>query len=241
MIGLPRSTFYYQPQGNAAKGQTDAAIRQRMEQLALEFPRYGYRRRTRRRFVRTTDSQHDWPLAPNLIKGVKPSRPNQIWVSDITYIGIKTGFAYLAAILDAYSRCVVGWALSLHIDADLVKTALQAAWNNREPEPGCIFHSDRGSQYAAADFTDLAKALGFQLSMSGKANPYDNPIAESFFKTLKVEEIYLNEVATIEELSVRLPEFIDVIYNTKRLHSALGYLPPVEFEALQKVATCSQV
>lgn len=261
MIDLPRSSYYYRPDVDEAKAREDADIRDRMEMLALEFPRYGYRRMThqlrregwqvnhkrvlrlmresdllvrhRRRFVRTTDSNHSLPVFPNLLADFKPTGLDQAWVSDITYIRIRTGFAFLATVLDSFSRKVVGWALSRSITAELVYAALEAAWSARRPVPGPIFHSDRGSQYCSAMVIALARdTYGMRISMSRKGNPYDNAIAESFFKTLKDEEIYLMDVPTYEELRRRLPEYIDRIYNTKRLHSALGYLPPVEFEAM---------
>jgi putative transposase len=157
---------------------------------------------------------------------------NQLWVSDITYLHVREGFAYLAVILAAFSRRVAGWALSRQIDSELTVAALRVAMQSRQPPTGCIHHSDRGVQYAAADYVELAKEDGLRLSMSRRANPYDNAKAESFFKTLKVEEIYLMDVVLTEELAERLLYYIDEIYNERRLHSSLGYLPPVEFEVL---------
>jgi putative transposase len=259
VIDLAPSTYYYRSRASEARAKENADLRDRLEQLALKFPRYGYRRMTaqlrregwqvnrkrvlrlmressllvrrRRRFVRTTDSNHKLPVFPNLLPEFRATGIDQVWVSDITYIRILTGFAFLATILDAYSRKVVGWALSKTIEAELVEAALRAAWESRRPAPGLIFHSDRGSQYCSEVVVDLAREYGMQISMSRKGNPYDNAIAESFFKTLKYEEIYLLEVPSYGELAERLPEFIDRIYNTERLHSALGYLPPAEFEA----------
>lgn len=260
MIELPTSTYYYRVRVNEARAKENADLRDRMEALALRFPRYGYRRMTaqlrregwqvnrkrilrlmresdllvrrRRRFVRTTDSNHNLPVFPNLLEDFRPTRLDQVWVSDITYIRILTGFAFLATILDAFSRKVVGWALSKGLGAELVRAALEAAWESRRPGRDLIFHSDRGSQYCSALVIELARdQYGMRISMSRKGNPYDNPIAESFFKTLKDEEIYLLDVLSYEELQGRLPEYIDGIYNTERLHSALGYLPPAEFEA----------
>ncbi len=259
-MALPRSTYYYRSQADQAKAEEDAEIRDRMERLALRFPGYGYRRfteqlrrdgfvvnhkrvlriaresellvRPRRRFVVTTNSSHGLPVFPNLLSETTPTGIDQVWVSDITYIRVRTGFAFLAAIIDAFSRKVVGWALSQKITADLVCAALESAWKARRPEPGLVFHSDRGSQYCSAEVVNLAtETYGMRISMSRRGNPYDNAIAESFFKTLKCEEIYLTDILTFEELGRRLPEYIDQIYNIERLHSALGYLSPAEFEA----------
>jgi putative transposase len=172
------------------------------------------------------------PVYPNLLREVGPSGIDQVWGSDITYIRILTGFAFLAVILDAYSRKVVGWALSRRITAELTCAALKEAWEARLPGPGLLFHSDRGSQYCSGEFIALARDdYGMRISMSRKGNSYDNAIAESFFKTLKDEEIYLMDIPGYEELKERSPDYIGEIYTTKRLHSALGYLPPAEFEA----------
>ena len=263
-MDIPRSTYYYKPRAGEAKRKEDADIRDRLEELALRSPRYGYRRmtaqlkreefrvnhkrvlrlmresdllcRTKRRFVRTTDSDHPYPVYPNVYEDTIITGVDQVWVADITYIRLLHEFVYLAVILDAYSRRVVGWALSHHIDAALTSAALEAAIAERNPPRGCIHHSDRGVQYAAKDYIEILEEYGFTISMSRKGNPYDNAQAESFMKTLKVEEVYVSEYRTFTEALERIGEFIELVYNRERLHSALGYVSPVEFEQEIKLA-----
>jgi putative transposase len=185
----------------------------------------------RRAFVRTTDSNHSLTVYPNLARGLVLSNINQLWVSDITYIRLRREFVYLAVVLDAYSRRCIGWALSRHIDTELALAALRMALRTRTVPAGLVHHSDRGVQYAAADYVALLHEHQIQISMSRTGNPYDNAKAERFMRTLKYEEVYLNDYDTLAEVLASVQHFIDAVYNRKRLHSAIGYLPPVEFEA----------
>lgn len=182
--------------------------------------------------VKTTDPNHSFRIAPNRIAGTEVTAVNQVWVADITYIRVKYGFVYLAAIMDLYSRLIVGWAISKRIDATLCRTALLAAISLRNPSPGLIHHSDRGIQYACDDYRATLEAHGMIQSMSAKGHCYDNAFMESFFKTLKTEEVYLTEYESSEDVEKNIPRFIDDVYNVKRRHSSLGYKSPAEYERL---------
>lgn len=260
MLNMARSSYYYKKPLDLQKEKEDADLRDKIESIVVEYERYGYRRVTaqlkrdgsevnhkrvqrimqqeglvcklKKRWVNTTDSNHPYPVAPNLVKEAKITGVNQAWVADITYIRIMTAFVYLAVILDLFSRKVVGWAISLRIDTELTRAALCMAIETRRPPKGCIHHSDRGVQYASHEYVDALNAAGLQISMSRKGNPYDNAWAESFMKTLKNEEVYLWDYKTLDDVKKRVPFFIEDVYNEKRLHSALGYCPPNEYEAL---------
>jgi len=184
----------------------------------------------RRRFVLTADSDHRFGVYPNLARQLVLTQLDQLWVADLTYIRLEVEFVYLAVILDAFSRRVVGWALDRTLEAALALSALRMALSRRQIKSGLVHHSDRGVQYACGDYTDLLKQHGIRISMSRCGNPYDNATAESFLKTLKYEEIYRSEYRDLSEARAQIHPFLENIYNRKRLHSALGYLPPVEFE-----------
>jgi putative transposase len=185
----------------------------------------------RRRFVITTDSAHRWRIYPNLAKHVVVSGMNQLWVSDITYVRLQRDFIYVAVILDVYSRRVVGWSISRHLDSGFAIAALQSALEQRLPAPGLIHHSDRGVQYASNDYVERLQAKGIIISMSRPGNPYDNAWAESFMKTLKVEEVDGRRYRDFDHAKSCIATFIEEIYNRQRLHSGLDYHSPMEFEA----------
>jgi putative transposase len=184
----------------------------------------------RRRFVVTTDSDHAWRIYPNLARYMKLSNMNQLWVADITYVRLQREFVYLAVILDVYSRRVVGWNLSRQLDSRLAMNALEMALKRRQPASGLVHHSDRGIQYACGEYVKRLEASGITISMSRPGNPWDNAWAESFMKTLKVEEVNGRHYRNFEDVASSIGTFIEEIYNQRRLHSALDYCSPGEFE-----------
>lgn len=260
-LEIKRRTYYYSLKGSCT-AQGDKPIRSSIHKIALEFSKYGYRRITaelhrrgqpinhkkvlrimreenilckpKKKFrITTTDSNHNYPVYPNLAKEIALTGINQLWVADITYVHLLHECVYLAVIIDVYSRKCIGWELSRRIDAELVLNALDMAIKSRVHMgiDGLIHHSDQGVQYACNEYVNRLNELGMRISMSRKGNPYDNAFAESFMKTLKAEEVYLKEYRTFDEAHSNIKRFIEVVYNNKRLHSSIGYLPPVEFEA----------
>lgn len=256
MTGLSRASYYRWLDPRPILVEME--LRDQMQRIALAFPAYGYRRITpelrrrgwrvnhkhvlrlmrqdnllclrRRRFVRTTDSRHALPVYPNLARQITPLTVNQLWVADLTYIRLRREFVYLAVLLDAFSRRVIGWALSRTLEAELTLAALRMALRQRQPAAGLVHHSDRGIQYACQAYTALLGQHGVRISMSRPGNPYDNAQAESFFKTLKYEQVYREDYRDFAHAYASIGDFLEVVYNQQRLHSALGYLPPAEFE-----------
>ena len=266
LVGAGRTWYYTRPSPDAVAAR-DTQLRDAIERLVLEFPGYGYRRVTAalqrdgwevnhkrvlrvmrreallcqldRRFVVTTDSAHALRTYPNLLTGAELAGPDQAWVADITYVRLPTAFAYLACVLDAWSRRCVGWELARSIDTELTLAALARAIAVRRPAPGLIHHSDRGVQYASAAYVARLTDAGARISMAAVGNPYENAKAERCFKTLKREEVYLNHYQTFHDAETNLQRFIEDVYNAKRLHSSLGYRPPIEFEAIHAATTGS--
>jgi putative transposase len=258
LAGVSRAGYYRVLREEHAE-EEDMEVRAAIQEIALgHHRRYGYRRIgaelrrkglqvnhkrvvrwmrednllaiRQRRFVITTDSQHDLEVYLNLAKRMKLTAVNQLWIADLTYIRLHGEFVYLAVILDAWSRRVVGWALERTLAARLAVTALERAIAARQPGPGLVHHSDRGIQYASHHYVTLLEKHAMTPSMSRPANPYDNAACESFMKTLKQEEIYCRDYRDLEDLGKHVEEFLDRYYNRQRLHSALGYRTPVEFE-----------
>src|SRR5271165_3672956 len=237
----------------------DMDLRDAIQKIAVEWPSYGRPRITaelrrrgwevnpkrvhrllrednllcvrKRKFVVTTDSNHGRKVYPNLARNLVLTGMDQLWRADITYIRLREEFVFLAVILDAFSRRVIGWALDRNMEDELTLTALRMALSRRSIQPGLVHHSDRGSQYASTDYTDLLKGHGIDISMSRKGNPWDNAACESFMKTLKYEEVLRNEYRDLAEARASIHRFLEKVYNQKRLHSALDYVPPAEFEA----------
>jgi len=263
--GVSRASFYRYEEGAAEQPDGDMDLRDAIQRIALEWPCYGRPRITaalrregwvvnpkkvyrllrednllcirKRKFVVTTDSNHNRRVYPNLAEQVTLSGINQLWVADITYIRLEAEFVYLAVVIDAYSRRVIGWALDRRVEDDLPLAALRQALELRRPPAGLVHHSDRGSQYASGDYTGLLKTHGCEISMSHKSSPWENASCESWMKTLKYEEVYRQEYRDLAEARASIARFIDEVYNQKRLHSALGYRPPVEFEQVQGVSS----
>ncbi len=255
---VSRSGFYRFQEGGPARPDPDMDLRDAIQRIALEWPSYGRPRITaelrrrgwtvnpkrvyrilrednllcvrKRKFVVTTDSNHGRRVYPNLARGMVVTDVDQLWVADITYIRLRDEFVFLAVILDACSRRVIGWALERTLEGDLTLATLRMALSQRTVQPGLVHHSDRGSQYASQDYTDLLKEHGIVISMSRKGNPWDNAACESFMKSLKYEEVLRTEYRDLAEARRSVVRFLEQVYNEKRLHSALDYCPPAEFE-----------
>jgi putative transposase len=255
---VSRSGYYRFDGDQEARPDPDMDLRDAIQRIALEWPSYGRPRITaelrrrgwavnpkrvyrilrednllcvrKRKFIVTTDSNHRRKIYPNLAGEMVVTDVDQLWVADITYIRLQDEFVFLAVILDACSRRVIGWALERTLEDELTLAALRMALSQRAIQPGLVHHSDRGSQYASKDYTDLLKANSIDISMSRKGNPWDNAACESFMKSLKYEEVFRNEYRDLNEARRSITRFLEQVYNEKRLHSALGYRPPAEYE-----------
>lgn len=266
--GVSRASFYRFQWDESPKADKDMDLRDALQRVALEWPCYGWRRvhaelsrrgwkvnhkRVKRimrednllrlrkhKFVVTTDSGHGRAVYPNLAKGLNLTGINQLWVADITYIRLESEFVYLAVVIDAYSRRVIGWELARTMEDDLTVTALRMALESRKPGTGLVHHSDRGSQYTSRDYTELLKSNGCRISMSRKGSPWENGFCESWMNTLKSEEVNQQEYEDFVEARASIERFIERVYNHKRLHSSLGYVPPVEFEQVLAAGSAAE-
>ncbi len=257
-VGLSRAGYYRRGKQEEQARKRDLGMRDRVQGVALTMPAYGYRRITaelqqqgwsvnrkrvlrlmrednllclrKRHWVRTTNSNHSLRVYENLAAGMEVRAPDQLWVADMTYIRLGSEFVYLAVVLDAWSRRVIGWNLDRHLRTELALSALEQALEQRKVKPGLVHHSDRGVQYASQAYTERLRAHQVRISMSRRGNPYDNAYAESFMKTLKQEEVERKEYVSFKEAQENIGQFVQEIYNGKRLHSALNYLSPLQFE-----------
>jgi putative transposase len=262
LAGVSRAGYYRRAEITAPK-ETEMTVRAAIQEVVFAHRRrYGYRRVTAdlrrrgmavnhkrvlrmmrednllairyRKYILTTKSQHDYPVHLNLAARMEITGVNQLWVADITYIHLRDEFVFLAVVIDRYSRKAIGWGLDRSLSAKVAIQALQQAIERRQPPPGVVHHSDQGTQYASAEYTAVLQAHRMTPSMSRPANPYDNAACESFMKTLKQEEIYCHQFADFDDLATHLEEFLDHYYNRRRMHSALGYRTPEEFEQASK-------